>query len=1087
MEAVDEVRDDSDFEENQESKPSSGRGMGQTSQTQGRPARSNSRGRKQSTSEMVDLLSASQDWPTIPISSDSDVVKHCGKLRDELKKENDWEKRSASLVRLGSIAKGVQASGVGRQAFQTQLKAMRRELSDNVLDLRSSVVREAAICIMLCAWATGMDFELIFDAVLESLLKQIIVSIAVIKDSTHECLLECLRATPTPRVLDKLIESAHSRSVMQRLRTSEYFVTIMKFWPQGTLERVMPKLTDVLKKKVLADADSQVKLNGRLCVKEMMTRMPNEAADFIESLDQSTRRLLQDVLGGAVAATSSVPNIKSGRMSAGTSNDQSVAARAAQRSLSSTNNLSPAVATALGRSKYVLGENQGDVAVNDAPTSSRSQGPRLASSRSTSSGSKEVVTSRLVPIAEQRNKSDQSTTRRGFGFHSAHVQSDPVLPNSHSASPPRMPRTASKPTPGKYLGDSGLVTASASTESSSLYNSGSSSTAPSNNSTTQSSRARLPLKDTGSSNGGMPRMDSSESEGSNNNNRENTLHREEPPSSKYTKSTVRTPMRIARAVNEERAPTPEPEHAKEPAMDMSTALSIVESDTPWKDKEAALNFIVQESDSTIRRFSSRVNAAVLQSLVYSHFKVQSAAIKCFTTLLKRRHSDIFLPNFADIFAVLLSLSVVGNATFRKDGETSVHTTLQLCSARDSVPALTSTLRRAVLDHNEPVAVAGLEQLNYALTLEHCALELTTDIQLSVVLPVLAACVSQTQRNADMKALASESLALLRSTNERAMAVMIRSCSSEIKSSLMTCPPVADMIPALTPPSKSLETSSGHSTTHASNVPPPTVLGRSGSNLKSENRPLTSARSGTATTPTTTDSSRGAKKDDLQDLVKEVVAKAKGSRDMRQQALRKMFQWTKDDRVVPIVWGGDNVRVLSLSLLDMFSPVPGDPDHEFIRDHAIAVFESLLENHPDALPIDFHRPLLLRLLEAHNDSMREAANTCLVRLLGVIDPYACLEELIPIIDAEEGPVLQASIFSLRTILPRFDANEILDILPRFLPGVLKAFRSKSADVRKAVVDCLVKLHGVIGDTLMEHLTDLNPTQLRLVQVYIERQS
>eukprot|EP00300_Choanocystis_sp_HF-7_P007840 c15542_g1_i1.p1 GENE.c15542_g1_i1~~c15542_g1_i1.p1 ORF type:complete len:121 (+),score=24.69 c15542_g1_i1:152-514(+) len=120
-------------------------------------------------------------------------------------------------------------------------------------------------------------------------------------------------------------------------------------------------------------------------------------------------------------------------------------------------------------------------------------------------------------------------------------------------------------------------------------------------------------------------------------------------------------------------------------------------------------------------------------------------------------------------------------------------------------------------------------------------------------------------------------------------------------------------------------------------------------------------------------------------------------------------------------------------------------------------------------------------------MREAANTCLVRLLGVIDPYACLEELIPIIDAEEGPVLQASIFSLRTILPRFDANEILDILPRFLPGVLKAFRSKSADVRKAVVDCLVKLHGVIGDTLMEHLTDLNPTQLRLVQVYIERQS
>lgn len=1020
------------------------------------------------------------------VPSDADMTRECNKLRDELKKENDWEKRSVALIRLGGLAKGVLAGGEGHGGLASSLKAMRRELMDNILDLRSSIVRDTSTSLMICSWALGMDFEIVFDFLLEGLLKQIVVSIAVVKDSAHECVLECLRATPTTRVLEKLIESAHSKSVLQRLRTSEYFLAIMKSWPQHVLERVMPKLTDVLRKKVLADADSQVKLNGRLCVKEMLVRVPDEGASFIESLDQSTQRLLQDVLVNSQVSSGEMSQLS--RLSAGSSNDQATATRAAQRSLSATNNLSTAVATALG-----------DSVSDDATTSSSSQG--FNSSRTPSSGRRDPGTDRSLPsISEKRERvrSDQ-LARRGFGYqpsasttasHEQHHQAD-----SHSVSPPRFPRSSSKSTPGKALVD---AAASAHVTH----------TTHLNPQTAQSARPRLPLKEMSavSTSNDTARSEPAHHNNYNNNANTNSYQQQQQqqhhvrkdtspvPShhkavtaqdsaNKFTKSSVRPQMRVARTVEDEKPLSPSPEPVP---LDITTALAIIESDSPWKDKESALNHLLDEPDSAIRRNASQVTSAIWASLTSQHFKVQSAAIKCFCALLRRRHVEMFSVIIADIFAVLLNMSLGSNTAFRKEGETAMYTTLDTSAPSDTVPALTSTLRRAVLDHNEPIVVNGLRQLNYALSLDECSRELTKDSQLAVLLPILAACVSPMQRNGDIKTWACDALRDLRAINETALIAAMKACPADAKTSLMTCAPVADIAPnPNSPPRRHLADSAPAPaptpvsvSVAASSVPAPTALGRSGSSLKAE------AKQGLARTAS--ESTRTAKKDDLQDLVKEVVAKARGGRDTRQQALRKMFQWTKDERVASVVWAGSNVHDLSLALLEMFPAVAGDPDHEFIRDHAIAVFESLLENHPKALPVDFHRPLLLRLLEAHNDSMREAASTCLVKLLGVMDPHVCLEELVPIIDAEEGPVLQASVFSLKTILPRFSANETLNLLPRFLPGVLRAFRSKSADVRKAVVYCLVKLHGLIGDALMPHLSELNPTQLRLVQVYIERQ-
>ena len=66
-----------------------------------------------------------------------------------------------------------------------------------------------------------------------------------------------------------------------------------------------------------------------------------------------------------------------------------------------------------------------------------------------------------------------------------------------------------------------------------------------------------------------------------------------------------------------------------------------------------------------------------------------------------------------------------------------------------------------------------------------------------------------------------------------------------------------------------------------------------------------------------------------------------------------------------------------------------------------------------------------------------------------------------------------------------AAELQLLLPQLLPPLFDAFKSPSADVRKAVVFALVDMYLVLGDQLTPHLSELSTSQLKLVTIYINR--
>ena len=72
-----------------------------------------------------------------------------------------------------------------------------------------------------------------------------------------------------------------------------------------------------------------------------------------------------------------------------------------------------------------------------------------------------------------------------------------------------------------------------------------------------------------------------------------------------------------------------------------------------------------------------------------------------------------------------------------------------------------------------------------------------------------------------------------------------------------------------------------------------------------------------------------------------------------------------------------------------------------------------------------------------------------------------------------------------VVARMPAEALRGAAPDILPGLVEAFNSTSADVRKAVVDALVAMHDTLGDWLLARLGGLTAAQQKLLTIYIDR--
>ena len=86
------------------------------------------------------------------------------------------------------------------------------------------------------------------------------------------------------------------------------------------------------------------------------------------------------------------------------------------------------------------------------------------------------------------------------------------------------------------------------------------------------------------------------------------------------------------------------------------------------------------------------------------------------------------------------------------------------------------------------------------------------------------------------------------------------------------------------------------------------------------------------------------------------------------------------------------------------------------------------------------------------------------LLTQSDAHRCMAVLVPVVMKEGPPTLQLAVRLQSKLVPRFTQLQLLAILPQVLPPLFEAFKNPNADVRKAVVFCLVDMYMVLGEQL-----------------------
>ena len=165
----------------------------------------------------------------------------------------------------------------------------------------------------------------------------------------------------------------------------------------------------------------------------------------------------------------------------------------------------------------------------------------------------------------------------------------------------------------------------------------------------------------------------------------------------------------------------------------------------------------------------------------------------------------------------------------------------------------------------------------------------------------------------------------------------------------------------------------------------------------------------------------------------------------------------------------------------------------VKTHALFTLRDLAQCAPDAFAP--HAAIALpRILDAlvagdaggvgasvGSSEVSLSAGDALEGVVDALPPTAAMRALSPHV----GGGGAAPVRCLVGVIGRMEPETLMRCTPDLIPGLVEAFNSPSADVRKAVVDAMVSMYDSLGDWLLPQLSGLSPAQQKLVTIYINR--
>uniref|UniRef100_A0A453Q1I3 TOG domain-containing protein n=3 Tax=Aegilops tauschii subsp. strangulata TaxID=200361 RepID=A0A453Q1I3_AEGTS len=245
----------------------------------------------------MSLLSGEEDITRksvepIKVFSEKDLIKEIGKVMSTLQPDNEWSIRITAMQRVEGIVRGGAAD---YSAFPTLLKQLVAPLITQLLDRRSSVVKQACHLLIFLSKELLRDFEPCAELLIPALLKNVVITVLVIAESADNCIKEMLRNCKVARILPRVIEFAkNDRSAVLRARCCEYAILMLEYWVDTPELQRSANLYEELIKCCIGDATSEVRSGARVCYRIFSRIWPERSHLLFSSFEPSRQKMIID-------------------------------------------------------------------------------------------------------------------------------------------------------------------------------------------------------------------------------------------------------------------------------------------------------------------------------------------------------------------------------------------------------------------------------------------------------------------------------------------------------------------------------------------------------------------------------------------------------------------------------------------------------------------------------------------------------------------------------------------------------------------------------------------------------------------------
>uniref|UniRef100_A0A0D9VMM2 TOG domain-containing protein n=1 Tax=Leersia perrieri TaxID=77586 RepID=A0A0D9VMM2_9ORYZ len=226
----------------------------------------------------------------IKVFSEKDLAREIEKIASTLHPDNEWAIRITAMQRVEGLVLGGAAD---YSAFPMLLKQLVTALITQILDRRSSVVKQACHLLNFLSKELLRDFEPCAELLIPVLLKNVVITIHVIAESSDNCIKEMLRNCKVARILPRIIEFAkNDRSAVLRARCCEYAILMLELWVDTPEIQKSVDLYEEFIKCCIEDATSEVRSSARACYRIFSRIWPERSQQLFSSFESSRQKMI---------------------------------------------------------------------------------------------------------------------------------------------------------------------------------------------------------------------------------------------------------------------------------------------------------------------------------------------------------------------------------------------------------------------------------------------------------------------------------------------------------------------------------------------------------------------------------------------------------------------------------------------------------------------------------------------------------------------------------------------------------------------------------------------------------------------------